>query len=148
MRTTAVIATLLLVLASVGCGGGASPNASASGGSSAAPSGGVPTDGVPAAFWIDPASLPVDPTATSLKGFIRETGCASGQSPDGRWYYETGYGSREITITVLVSPLPDPQDCPGNPDHAVTLTFSEPIGERPILDGSTTPPRDATTPPS
>jgi hypothetical protein len=106
-------------------------------------------DGKPATFWIDPSTLPLDRTASTITGFINEIQCASGQPPDGRVLEPVViYESDAITITFYVTPRPGDQDCPGNPDHPVTVTLDEAIGDRSILDGSASPPRDATTPPS
>jgi hypothetical protein len=58
------------------------------------------------------------------------------------------YASDAITVTIYVTPRPGDQDCQSNPDHPVTVSLGEPIGDRSILDGSASPPRDATTRPS
>ena len=99
-----------------------------------------------ATWWLDPASLPIDPGATVLKGFVVERACASGQSPEGRILApDVDYGAEALTITFSIAPLPGGQDCPGNQPFGVVFELVEPVGERPIFDGSTTPARDATT---
>jgi hypothetical protein len=100
-----------------------------------------------ATWWLDPASLPIDPQATRLKGFVLELACASGQSPEGRILApDVDYGAEALTITFSIAPLPTGQDCQGNSPFGVVFELAEPVGERPIFDGSTTPARDATVP--
>jgi hypothetical protein len=118
----------------------------------AAPSGtltpAAPDPGVSqaATWWLDPASLPIDPQAMQLRGFVLERQCASGQSPEGRILTpDVDYGARALTVTFSIAPLPGDQDCQGNEPFGVIFELEEPVGERPILDGSTTPARDATT---
>jgi hypothetical protein len=100
-----------------------------------------------ATWWLDPASLPIDPQATVLRGFVVERACASGQSPEGRILApDVDYGAEALTITFSIAPLPGGQDCPGNQPFGVVFELDEPVGERVIFDGSTTPARDATIP--
>lgn len=99
-----------------------------------------------AAWWLDPASLPIDPQATRLKGFVVERGCASGRTPEGRILKpDVDYGADALTVTFSIAPRPGVQDCLGNEPYGVIFELVEPVGGRPILDGSTTPARDATT---
>jgi len=120
---------------------------------SAAPSGtltpAAPDPGVSqvATWWLDPASLPIDPQATRLRGFVLERACASGRSPEGRILApDVDYGADALTITFSIAPLAGGQDCQGNTPFGVVFELEEPVGERPIFDGSTTPARDATIP--
>ena len=100
-----------------------------------------------ATWWLDPASLPIDPQATRLTGFVLERACASGRSPDGRILApDVDYGADALTITFSIAPLAGGQDCQGNTPFGVVFELEEPVGERPIFDGSTTPARDATIP--
>jgi hypothetical protein len=100
-----------------------------------------------ATWWLDPASLPLDPASTVLKGFVVERACASGQSPEGRILApDVDYGAEALTITFSIAPLPDGGDCQANQPFGVVFELDEPVGERPIFDGSTTPARDATIP--
>jgi hypothetical protein len=99
-----------------------------------------------AAWWLDPASLPIDPNATRLRGFIQERACASGRSPEGRILKpDVDYGAEALTVTFSIAPLAGNQDCQGNEPFGVIFELVEPVGGRLILDGSTTPARDATT---
>lgn len=99
-----------------------------------------------ATWWLDPASLPIDPRATRLSGFVQELACSSGQSPEGRILKpDVDYGADALTVTISIAPLPGNQDCQGNEAFGVIFELAEPVDGRPILDGSTTPARDATT---
>ena len=53
-----------------------------------------------------------------------------------------------VTVTYSVRHKVGAQDCQGNTPFAVELKLPEPLGARMLLDGSETPPRDATTVPS
>ena len=93
-----------------------------------------------ATWWLDPASLPIDPKATRLRGFVQELACASGRSPEGRILKpDVDYGADALTVTFSIAPLPGDQDCQGNEPFGVIFELVEPVGGRPILDGSTTP---------
>ncbi len=101
-----------------------------------------------ASWWVDTTLIPLAPETTEIKGFVVETACASGQSPDGRVQEPViEYGAESVAVTYTVTSRPGGQDCQGNPEFPVTFTLSEPLGERTLLDGGTTPPRDATTTP-
>ena len=79
---------------------------------------------------------------------VVESACASGQSPRAGVTSRSSPTRRSVTVTFTVEPLPgDAQDCQSNPEFPVTFTLSEPLGGRPLLDGGSTPPRDATTTP-
>jgi hypothetical protein len=102
-----------------------------------------------ATWWLDPASLPIDATATRLKGFVLETACASGQSPEGRILApDVDYGAEALTITFSIAPRSGAQDCQGNRPFGVIFELEDAVDGRPILDGGTVPARDATTLPS
>ena len=99
-----------------------------------------------AAWWLDPAHLPIDPGATRLYGFVLERECASGQSPEGRILApDVDYGAEALTITFSIAPRPGDQDCQGNTPFGVVFELEDAVGGRPILDGGTVPARDATT---
>jgi hypothetical protein len=127
----------------------ASPSTEATAGAAETLTPAAPDPGVSeaATWWLDPASLPIDPQATRLKGFVLERACASGQSPEGRILApDVDYGAEALTITFSIAPLPTDQDCQGNSPFGVVFELDEGVGERAIFDGSTTPARDATAP--
>jgi hypothetical protein len=85
----------------------------------------------------------------SFKAILREKACASGQSPNGRIAStQVRFTTSTVTVTILVTRLPEPQDCQANPEFPVTVTLSEAVGDRQVLDGSEDPPRDATVEPA
>jgi hypothetical protein len=112
-----------------------------------------PTDSVEgrvsaAAWWVDTAALPVTAKATTVRGIVRERVCASGQSPRGRIRAPVvAAGASEVTVTVWIARQPGDQDCPGNPEVPLTIDLGEALGTRALLDGGSTPPRDATVRP-
>jgi photosystem II stability/assembly factor-like uncharacterized protein len=96
-------------------------------------------------WWVDPQQLPIPPGATTIKGFLQERECASRQSPADRVVGPViEYRSDAVVITFRVRPIGG--ECPSNPAFPVTITLTEPIGNRSIVDGSTG--RDATVDPS
>ena len=98
-------------------------------------------------FWVNPASLPLAADAKSIGGFIRELGCAGGKSPEGRIIGpRIEYGADTVTVTFGVTK--DPGDCPSNPKYSITIFLAEPLGNRKVLDGGSTPPRDALVEPA
>jgi predicted small lipoprotein YifL len=118
-------------------------------GSATAPAGQVESRVGPADWWIDPKGPAPTATSTTIHALIRERACASGNSPDGRVDppvidLEAAAG----TNTFEVRRLPGDQDCQGNAPFVVTIKLGEALGARTLLDGSSTPPRDATKPPT
>jgi hypothetical protein len=106
--------------------------------------------GVPnaATWWVDTTLLPLAPETTEVKAILVEQACASGKSPEGRVGDPViRYGPDAVIVTVPVTPLAGDQDCQGNPEFPINFTLSEPLGSRALLDGSSNPPRDATTTP-
>jgi len=53
------------------------------------------------------------------------------------------YNAEDITVTIVVTNAGGDQACPGNPDSPFTLKLSEPVGDRVIKDGRTSPPTQA-----
>jgi len=76
----------------------------------------------------------------SLDLWVHENACASGQSATGRIEPRVDYGADSITVTITVTYAGGDQACPGNPDTPYTLTLDEPVGDRVINDGGTSPP--------
>jgi hypothetical protein len=100
----------------------------------------------PAAWWVDPAAVPLDPAATTIPALIRERECASGQSPEGRVVDPVVFAATDaflVNVWVRIAP----GDCPANPEFPIEVGLPEPLGGRQLLDGSEIPPRDASVPP-
>jgi hypothetical protein len=102
----------------------------------------------PAAWWIDPAKAAPAAKSTVVHALLREQSCASGKSAEGRVEPPTIETSAvSVIATFWVRRLPGGQDCPSNPPTATELRLPEALGDRRLLDGGTTPPRDASTAP-
>jgi hypothetical protein len=97
-------------------------------------------------WWVNPADLPLAPTAGTIHGFLREQACASGSSPEGRilgpWIE---YRSDAIVVTYRVRVIGG--TCPSNPSYPITISLAENLGSRGLLDGGVDPPRDASSDP-
>jgi hypothetical protein len=102
-----------------------------------------------ASWWLDPRAPAPTPDSTSIRGFVREEGCASGKSPEGRLEGPLfDLTETDVTVTFGVRPLPGAQDCQANAAFPVTFNLPEPLAERILLDGNGVPPRDAAKPPA
>ncbi len=136
-----VLAVLTLVL--VAACGTTTPSVAPSGPPSAPPAGAAGS----ATWWVDTTLIPLPPETTKIDGFVMERACASGRSPAGRVSEPViEYGVATVTVTFTILPPPgEAQDCQSNPEFPVEVTLTEPLGERALLDGSSAPPRDATT---
>lgn len=110
----------------------------------------VPPAGVNRAEWrLDPAFPAPAVGDQQVHVLIHEQACASGQSPEGRVLPPIVASSpTAMTIAILVTSRPGDQDCPGNPEFALTVDLPEPLGGRTLLDGAVFPPRDVTKPSS
>jgi hypothetical protein len=78
---------------------------------------------------------------------VTERACNSGEDARGR-VAEPAILAGPDAVTVIFAVRPRvalAQSCPSNPETPVVLVLSEPLGDRELLDGSTLPPRDATT---
>ena len=106
--------------------------------------------GVSRAEWrLDPAFPAPAAGDRQIHVLINELACASGQSPEGRILPPVVAPSQAaVTIAILVASRPGGQDCPGNPELAITVDLPQPLGGRPLLDGGVYPPRDVTKPSS
>jgi hypothetical protein len=84
-----------------------------------------------------------------IEVLVTERGCNSGEDARGRIVRPAIIADDE-TVTVLFGVVPRQGElaCPSNPETPFTLRLPEPLGERRLLDGSSVPPRDATTCPS
>ena len=100
-----------------------------------------------ASWWLDPAAAPPTGASVTIHGLVRELACASGRSPEGRIQGPLiELTETAVTVTFGVRHLPGGQDCQGNAAFPVTFELPDPLGKRPLLDGSAIPPRDATNP--
>lgn len=71
---------------------------------------------------------------------IRESVCASGQSPPSRVVPPTlRLSTGSVTVLITITTRPGPQDCIGVDPVPYDLVLPEPLGDRSILDGSRVP---------
>jgi hypothetical protein len=86
-----------------------------------------------AAQWqVDP-SADLDPTASTIAILVREVGCASGRSAEGRIEVTITSRPEAVELDVGVRPLGGDQDCPGNPTTPHTVELAEPLGDRSVV---------------
>ncbi len=103
----------------------------------------------PAAWWLDPAAAPPTAKSTTIRALVLEQACVGGKSPEGRVEPPTIEPSdTSVTVTYEIRRLPGAGDCIGNTPFAVELKLPEPLGSRTLLDGGSTPPRDASKAPA
>ena len=77
---------------------------------------------------------------------VTERACNSGEDARGRIVAPAIIpGPDTMFVVFAVVPRPGGHDCPSNPETPFRLVLPEPLGERTLLDGSSIPPRDATT---
>jgi hypothetical protein len=117
-------------------------------GTAEAPVGQVDGELGAATWWLNPRAPAPTADSTSISGFVREEGCASGRSPEDRIEGPLiDLTETTVTVTFGVRRVPGGQDCQANPLFPVTFELPEPLAERTLLDGNTVPPRDASRPP-
>jgi hypothetical protein len=98
-------------------------------------------------WWLDPALPAPDPNDKLVHVIVRELACASGTPPTDRLEEPTIlYEPDAILITIAVRERPGNQDCQGNPEVPLEISLVEPVGNRPLLDAGTWPPRDESAP--
>lgn len=94
---------------------------------------------------LDPDNLP-RPDHTEITLLVTEQGCASGREMGdalrGPQVVET---DDAVAVAFAVVPVAGGANCPGNPPTSVTITLSEPLGDRAIQDGLYFPPKTVTT---
>lgn len=93
------------------------------------------------ATWALPPDASIGPETTEFVALVTAIGCTSGQFAEGRVLPpDILYGEQAVTVTFSVEPLSGPQECAGNPATPVTVTLTQPLRERRLLDGAYTPP--------
>jgi hypothetical protein len=118
-------------------------------GSAKPPAGEIEARVGPASWWIDSRAAALTAASTDIHAIVLELSCASGDSPEGRVEQPAiELTDTTVTVTYAIRRKVGGQDCPSNPPFAVGLKLPEPLGKRTLLDGSETPPRDASKPPS
>lgn len=92
-----------------------------------------------ATFELDPTNPP-DSASRQISVLATERDCANGEPPEGREVRAsvTETGDR-FHILVLVEPISGGATCPCNPAFPVVVSLTGPLGDRMIVDGSTSP---------
>lgn len=95
------------------------------------------------AHWSFHPDHPPDPTSRTLVVLANDIQCASGIPPNDRLLPpEVHESPREVVITFSAKPPPGSAGtCPTHPAVTRTITLSQPIGDRSLLDGWYSPPR-------
>lgn len=115
MRRTLVVGALALLLS--GCAAETSPV--------------LIRDSAPAVWTID---TPLEPEATTIEIQVSRLACSGGTTGDVLPPVVT-YESDRILVKAAAVPLPDGMyGCPGNDTVAQTVTLTEPLGERQLID--------------
>lgn len=98
-----------------------------------------------AIFRVAPGAT-VGPDTTEIDVLVTETACNSGQDARGRILPPRVISDADaVTVVMTVRARAGAMDCPSNPETPFVLELPEPLGDRILLDGSSVPPRDATT---
>lgn len=98
-----------------------------------------------ASFRVAPG-FELRPDATRIDVLVTERACNSGEDARGRIVKPAVVAGAESVVVVFgVRPRGGDQACPSNPETPFVLELSAPLGDRLLLDGSSVPPRDATT---
>ena len=88
----------------------------------------------------------LSPETEEVDVLVTERACNSGQDARGRVVRPAVILADDtVTVVFAVVPRGGMQECPSNPETPVLLELPEPLGERRLVDGSSVPPRDATT---
>ena len=126
----------LLVVLVTGCSQSADEPRAQSVRSSESTQGGTATPASPR-WWVRTRPAPQD---RALELMVHETACASGLPATGRVRAGVSYEPDRIVLTIAVQSAGGAQTCPGNPDTAFRLALDEPVGNRVVYDGRTSPP--------
>ena len=93
------------------------------------------------ATWVQvDASEAVDGAATEIAVDVHERACASARDPEPFLDEPVMVSTEESVIVYWTSRAPGAANCPSNPTSQQVLTLDEPLGDRPLLDGSRWPP--------
>ncbi len=100
----------------------------------------VVPEGLNRVEWeLDP-SAPLDATSATINLLATERECASGQAMGDRLLPPTVVETDDaVLISMLATPPPgDAFTCQGNPSQPVSIELSAPLGDREVVDGTTT----------
>lgn len=88
---------------------------------------------------------PPDPRSPELRLLVTESACNSGEDAAGRIQVVSIEETEErVSLVLGVRPRGGDQACPSNPATPFTVTLSEPLGDREVVDASLADPRPLT----
>lgn len=83
-----------------------------------------------------------DPTSPELRLLVNEDTCNSGEDAEGRIeVVSLDETDDRVSLVLGVRPRAGMQTCPSNPPTPFTVTLSEPLGERKVVNASLADPR-------
>jgi hypothetical protein len=84
----------------------------------------------------------LDSSSTTVTLLVHELQCAGAREPDPYLHEpDVTESDDSVVVTWTSDAITSEATCPGNPSVERTITLSEPLGDRPLLDGSYYPPR-------
>ena len=93
-------------------------------------------DGLNVVEWTVDPSRAADPDRSEIHVLVTESACANGRPPGARLLGPQVIETAErVLIAFAAIAQEDDQDCPSNPPSPVTVTLSQPLGQREALDG-------------
>ena len=102
-----------------------------------------PRRGEPATWEVDPQRAP-QPNDMKVLALVSRVECAGGRT--GRVLAPVvAEDEQRVVVTFAVERTPDKvATCPGNRPVGQTFTLEQPLGDRPLFDGSCSRPEDGT----
>ncbi|GAB4056842.1 hypothetical protein [Catellatospora paridis] len=102
----------------------------------------------PMAPWRAASAEPPDPAATSIDILVSERGCSGGAPVTDRIQPpEVDYLPDRIVVVIRIARVDGLSRCPDMPATPYRLELAEPVGDRPLVDGSHLPPPRSVMPP-
>jgi hypothetical protein len=100
-------------------------------------------------WWIDPAAAAPTAGSRAIHALVLETACAGGAAAVIRADPPViDPEAASVTVTIDIRRQPGVQACGVGAPFPLTINLPEPLGARALLDGGSTPPRDASKPPA
>jgi hypothetical protein len=97
----------------------------------------VPNGGRAATWVLDPGRLGPGPESSSFFALVSEPLCTSGQRSDLRLIGPVVQALEDrVYVLFATQPLGGEGECPGDPPVSVTVQLGEPLGDRELVDPS------------
>lgn len=105
-------------------------------------------DGHPAVYWDLPEGhAELTPETSQIEVNLGPGECAGGKSQNKRAHPVFSELEGKLLLTIWLTPVYGPQTCLGLSEPPLKVALPGPLGDRPLYDGGTYPPRLATAPP-